>query len=279
MTTIYGSIGYTVLKKGNTACTGTACMYIIIFADKHDNNIGCDNDIDMAGWFEKKFTSSNLILEEVPRDNNSNLKELWPNSYHTQNLKKIYIKNSHIIKGIDIRPFLIPFSWELPNIVDINLFEYLKSIDEFFSLKNIHCLKTLPIYIKMQQTNLGKHFMKLKTNFYIFLIKHQLLLVETIYNIKQNNRNVLEELNDILDNIMEWYTIANINEKHNNIIHVGLAHSEKIIDNLVSYYDYIIIEQQGINNIKQINNSMSGCVRLSQERDTQFGGELNNIFL
>jgi hypothetical protein len=272
MTTIYGSVGYFLLKGRNNK--------ILLYADKHDDNIGCDNTTDMAGWMKTKFTSSNIILEEVPRNNESKLEELWPTSYHTQNLKNLYLENPNIIKGIDIRTFLIPYSWELDGTEEqrtITLLEYMKKIDEFFSLKNEYCIKTLPIYKNLQHTLKGKHFMRLKKNFKNFLNKHQSLLGETIHNIKQNNISVLNEVNEILDSIMEWYTIANIDDNRNNVIHVGLAHSEKIVEWLTSHYKYMIEMEQGINYMKYLNSNLSGCVKLSHEIDTQFGG--NNGFI
>ena len=263
MTTIYGSVGYTILK-GKT-------NKVIVYADKHDDNMGCNNNLDMAGWMKTKFTSSNIILEEVPRDEESKLEELWPTSYHTQNLKKLYLTNPYIIKGSDIRTYLIPYSWEL-DVPTVDLFEYVKKIDEFFSLKNEYCIRTLPNYKKLQHTLLGKHFKILKNNFKNFLNKYQLLLVETTNTIKMNNRSVLEQLNTILDSIMEWYTIANIDMTRNNVIHVGLAHSEKIVEWLTRHYNYMIEMEHGINYMNRLSSNISGCVNLSQEVNAQFGG-------
>ena len=272
MTTIYGSVGYFLLKGPNNK--------ILLYADKHDDNMGCDNNTDMAGWMKTKFTSSNIILEEVPRNEDSKLEELWPTSYHTQNLKNLYLENPHIIKGSDIRTYLIPYSWELDGTEEqrmITLLEYIKMIDDFFSLKNEYCIKTLPIYKKLQHTLKGKHFMILKKNFQNFLTRNQSQLGKTINNIKQNNISILEDVNSILDSIMEWYTIANIDDNRNNVIHVGLAHSEKIVEWLTTHYKYIIEMEQGVNYMKHLSNNVSGCVKLSHEIDRQFGG--NNGFI
>jgi len=273
MITIDGSVGYTILN-GNTSFNGLK-FKVIIYADKHDNNIGCNNNFDMAGWMKTKFTSSNIILEEVPRNKDSKLEELWPTSYHTQNLKNLYLDNSNIIKGSDIRTYLIPYSWELDRSEEhhsVDLFEYVKSIDEFFALKNEYCIKTLPVYKNLQHTLKGKHFMILKKNFDDFLTKYQLLLFEITDSIKKNQSYVLEELNELLDSIMEWYTIANIDENRNNVIHVGLAHSEKIVKWLTTHYSYTIEMEHGINYLEKLTHNVSGCVKLSHDIDTQFGG-------
>jgi len=271
MVLIYGSVGYSLLKGPKNK--------ILIYADKHDDNAGCNNDMDVAGWMQTKFTSSNIILEEVPRNDETKLEELWPSSYHTQNLKNLYLTNPHIIKGSDIRTYLVPFSWELVNYNDhrsVTLLDYLKNIDDFFSLKNEYCIRTIPIYRKLYNTLQGKHFLMLKNNFRKFLKKYKSLLVYggTVYDIKQNNSTVLEELNEILNGIMEWFTIANIDSTRNNVIHVGLAHSEKIVEWLIKHYGYTLEMQQGINHMKYLNNNASGCVLLSQDIDKQFGGKL-----
>jgi len=134
MSNIYlnGSIGYTLLIKNN--------IKILILADMHSNLPYCKKDgIFISDWFKNKY-NSRILLEEVPRVGPI-LKELWPSSPHTQKLKEEYIKNSHIIQGVDIRPLLIPFSWELASNENdtqapiINLKEYLELINLFFTLK------------------------------------------------------------------------------------------------------------------------------------------------
>jgi len=99
MKNIYGSIGYTLLKKENL---------IIIFADKHDDIPNCVNKIDMANWFRTKFKTSIILLEEVPRVSNNKIVGLWEQSLHTKMLKDVYLENPTLIKPVDIRHFLIP---------------------------------------------------------------------------------------------------------------------------------------------------------------------------
>ena len=109
MNYIYGSIGYTVLQFNNKK--------IIILSDMHDLLKPCNkNEIIISKWLEKKIIKkkSKILLEEVPI-NHDNLKILWQNSIHTNELKKLYIKYKDLIIGIDIRVLLIPFSLELIN--------------------------------------------------------------------------------------------------------------------------------------------------------------------
>ena len=126
---INGSIGYTLLSNKD--------IKILVLADMHSKLPYCDKDgIFVSDWFLKKFNSK-ILLEEVPRIG-TQLKELWPSSPHTQKLKEAYLKNSSVIQGIDIRPFLIPFSWELSfdnKIPNIHLKNYLSYINLFCNLK------------------------------------------------------------------------------------------------------------------------------------------------
>jgi len=121
----------------------------------------------------KKFTTSHILLEEVAREN-FELKELWPNAQHTQALKNLFLTNQDKIKPIDIRPFLVPFSLELLELKDIQnhkisqnfnikLYDYLKDIDLFFSLKHLFISKNLQIYgSKLYNLTCGQHYLDIK---------------------------------------------------------------------------------------------------------------------
>jgi len=96
------------------------------------------------------------------------------------------------------------------------------------------------------------------------------LMNETIYNIFIKNKNILIDLNLILDSCMEWYCISKIydiqfydDNKKGFIIHTGLFHSERIISILQELYNYNIIINNGINNINDAeNNTYDGCILL-----------------
>lgn len=271
MKNLYGTIGYTVLT--NTSNNNK----IIIFADRHDELPKCPDKINMADWFKSKINSSKILLEEVPRED-LNLEELWTDSPHTQELKNLYIKNPDIIQAVDIRPFLIPYSWELINKINdtIILKDYLRPIDNFYCLKLKYLINKLPIYNlkKLIHTKLGKHFLTNKRKYKSFLNQNINQLSKNISEIYQNDLNVLIQINTLLDDIMEWYICACIYNSIDKpiIIHTGLAHSEKVIRYLLLTYDYIIVERKGINNMKSINNKLEGCVQLSPEIEKQFGG-------
>lgn len=284
MKNLYGTIGFTILKNNQTT------KKIIIFADKHDNLPSCFNKTDISAWIKTKFDSSKIMLEEVPRET-VNLQELWSDSTHTQDLKKIYLENPQQIDGLDIRPLLIPFSWEL--ILDneiahnITIKKYIIKINNFFCVNDNYLLEKLSNYQidKLKGTKLGIHFLTIKKIFKKIVETNSLFLNFRIKTIKIINIELLESINDLLDQIMEWYICANIdlNNTHSIIIHAGLAHSEKIVLLLTTHYDYSIVMEQGINKLIDVTNvtnrTISGCIQLPTDMERQFGGFDNFGFM
>jgi hypothetical protein len=279
MSNIYlnGSIGYTLLIKNN--------IKILILADMHSNLPYCKKDgIFISDWFKNKY-NSRILLEEVPRVGPI-LKELWPSSPHTQKLKEEYIKNSHIIQGVDIRPLLIPFSWELASNENdtqtpiINLKEYLELINLFFTLKLDFIKNDLKhIYSKefLKKKKIGKHFLILKRIITFLIKKNKNYLDKDIKDVIKDNNNLLEQINNILSDIMEWYIIAKIYQGINEnktsfIIHAGLAHTTNIIHLLKNYYNYKVINDFGTTNMHNLNIENNGCLHLPMNIENQFGG-------
>jgi len=276
MSNIYlnGSIGYTLLIKNN--------IKILILADMHSNLPYCKKDgIFISDWFKNKYNSK-ILLEEVPRVGPV-LKELWPSSPHTQKLKEEYIKNSHIIQGVDIRPLLIPFSWELAYddyTPSVNLKEYLELINLFFTLKLDFIKNDLKhIYSEefLKKKKLGKHFLILKRIIIRLIKKNKIYLDKDIKDVIKNNKKLLQQINNILSDIMEWYIIAKIYQGINEnktsfIIHAGLAHTTNIINLLKNYYNYKIINDFGRTNMHNLNIESTGCLHLPIDIENQFGG-------
>jgi len=276
MSNIYlnGSIGYTLLIKNN--------IKILILADMHSNLPYCKKDgIFISDWFKNKYNSK-ILLEEVPRVGPV-LKELWPSSPHTQKLKEEYIKNSHIIQGVDIRPLLIPFSWELAYddyTPSVNLKEYLELINLFFTLKLDFIKNDLKhIYSEefLKKKKLGKHFLILKRIIIRLIKKNKIYLDKDIKDVIKNNKKLLQQINNILSDIMEWYIIAKIYQGINEnktsfIIHAGLAHTTNIINLLKNYYNYKIINDFGRTNMHNLNIESTGCLHLPFDIENQFGG-------
>ena len=111
---IYGAIGYTILANND--------KLIMIMSDMHDELQSCKNNISISKWFEDKIMKGNteILLEEVDRIDGSELNELWPDSKHTQELKQLFLNKVKVIKPVDIRPFMIKYSWELSNDEKVN---------------------------------------------------------------------------------------------------------------------------------------------------------------
>jgi len=277
MKNLYGTIGYTILKNTETN------NKIIIFADRHDKLPDCTNKINIANWLKQKIHSSKILLEEVPRDS-VNLEELWSDSEHTQELKNLYLNNQSNINGVDIRPLLIPFSWELVTSTEpahnITTKQYLEKINKFFTMENEYLVRNFPNYSveKLAKTKIGKHFLLLKNNFKKILETNREFLIFTVSTNKKINLNFLESINLLLDQIMEWYTCAQINEPNTKpiIVHTGLAHSEKIIQLLQSNYQWEKINEKGINTLNlAFESNVSGCMPMPINIDNQFGGFSN----
>jgi hypothetical protein len=283
MSKIYlnGSIGYSLLVKEN--------MKILILADMHSELPYCEKDgIFISDWFKNKFKSK-ILLEEVPRVG-PKLKELWPSSPHTQKLKEEYIKNSHIIQGVDVRPFLIPFSWELAfdkEAPDLNLKQYLNLINLFFNLKLDFIRKDLKnVYTKdfLKTNELGRHYMKLKKQVKNFVKNNKTHLDKNIKILVQNNENLMEQINDIISDIMEWYSIAKIfqgiqENKTSFILHAGLAHTTNIINLLKIHYGFKIVEEFGTTDMSNLDKENNGCLQLPIDIEKQFGGHNSFGFL
>jgi hypothetical protein len=132
----------------------------------------------------------------------------------------------------------------------------------------------------LTHTKLGKHFLKLKKKYYLLLSENKSKLKFNMEELYKTNSKILEDINDLLDEIMEWYICACIDlYKHRPIIiHTGLAHSEKIIDWLINYYNFKFINKVGVNKLSEVNvngfnfSNVNGCVQLPSDLDNQFGG-------
>ncbi len=268
---ISGSVGYTLLKKDN--------KYVLLLADVHDGVKYCKQDTNsiMIDNFLSMKEDNNILLEEVLREEFT-LTDLWPGSPHTQRLKQLNIKNQKI-KPVDIRPMLLPFSWELVSMNRINqqtLFKYyLGLLDNFFNYKSTHFNNTYIVPEMKKDFDkkdlIIKHFHILKDKYEIYKNENSNYMEMTIMEICKKNYSILEKLNDIASSIMEWYIILLIhNSKKNTIIHVGLAHSEKILALLIGPYHYDIIKEQGINTMNGLDNDMTACILVPPD--------INNLF-
>ena len=259
---ISGSIGVIILKNNKKIIT--------VLADDHSNSVYCKNqDMSIKDYLKDKINKGDqVLLEEVPRDN-FKLKELWPDTLHTQELKKLFLEDKRVT-GVDIRPYLIPFSFQVVQIdkklLDFPIKKYMSLLDDFFELKG-HFYKEIvsPVIknLKIKNSGLGKHLKKLLSDYK--KIKKELNNYSPsapIHEFFYGNTLLLNKISLLADNIMEFYTLLNAfkTEKF-SIIHTGLFHSSTIIDLLTSIYQFKIIYKNG-NNEYTGQRSHTSCIYL-----------------
>lgn len=265
---ISGSIGITILKNNNKT--------IILLADDHSsknycNHIGIEGKehLTIKNFLKKELQKGNqILLEEIVRENNFNLEELWPDSPHTQDLKDYFLSEDEIV-GIDIRPYLLPFSHEMvevdENLGKISIRQYLSSLDNFFRLKGklyddyfYPVLKNIKIRNKGIETTLE------------FLKKEYLKIAEDTkfdHNLNfyfNNKKQVLSNISLFCDQIMESYTLIScFTTEKNSIIHTGLFHSSSILDLLIKIYNFTVVHKNGINSLDKLDEKQyPSCVYL-----------------
>ncbi len=302
-----GSVGFTLLFHEKTG------KYVLVLADIHDGVEYCStylNELDITKLI-KNLTSHNLtnqsgfsrlekvyelsgikmsigiadlleelshkynvLLEETLKQEKTKLTDLWPGSDHTQKLKHLNISNDNI-RPVDIRPMLIPFSWEILAREDMNikysmitLKKYLAKIIDLFNLKDTKLVSTYirPEIKKLQdgmkfKYSLLSHFYELRKIFMEFLITYESELELDMGDIFNSYQDILERINYIISCIMEWYTIVLIhNSSLNTVIHLGLAHTDNIIKLLTTVYQFKIITQSGLNQMLDITENAKSCV-------------------
>ena len=265
---VSGSIGITILKKDN--------KIIILMADDHSSKKYCQQyDFDskdhtnVRNFLKKELDSGNqILLEEVERDN-FHLEELWTESPHTQDLKNFFLSEDNIT-GIDIRPYLIPFSWEIletdEKLGHISIKDYLSNLEQFFRLKGkfyeeifYPIIKKITIYNRGIELNLK--YIKLR---YLKIKKDSSINFNMKYYFT-NKKEVLFDISQLCDEIMELYTLINsFIDSNKTIIHTGLYHSTNILKWLIEIYKFKVIYKNGINNIHGLSNNVesSSCVYL-----------------
>lgn len=264
---ISGSIGITILEKDN--------KIIILMADDHSNttycnNNGMENHKEIKNYLEDELKNNNqILLEEIPRDG-FKLQELWPESPHTQDLKNLFLDNKEIT-GIDIRPYLVPFSWDVLEIdkkmINFLMVEYISKICDFFKLKGDFYNKLFhPLMKKVIVMNkgLGRNLNYLKKKFNA--IKSKVIKDnKTIGYYFNNEKGFLMEFSNLCDEIMELYTILNsLTTEKKSIIHAGLFHAHNMLKWLIYSYDFKVIYKNGIIEYqpKLDSKNVSACIYL-----------------
>jgi type I site-specific restriction-modification system R (restriction) subunit len=268
---ISGAMGYVVLKNPKKD------NYVILFSDIHDGVKYCDENSKFIDDFLKESMNKySILLEEVPRLG-VQLIELWAGSKHTQKLKQLYLNESHQIEGIDLRPYLVPFSYQKhyygkgleekeKNLLMkeyLNLLEILFNPDEMkllidklpypqFFKKILELLEKLP-----SQSGVINYFKRLRDKFNE--MKKEIDLEKTVEKVLNENRNWFERLDDLKSEIMDWYTILLISSLDNNIIvHFGLAHFVNTLEELEKI-GFKVVKRNGLTSF--YGNKEKACTK------------------
>lgn len=264
---ISGAIGVVSLKRNFNDLT----KKVTIYSDNHSDMEYCKESFsdgnNIKNLFIKEKYKSQLLLEEVERNDKSDLKELWSSSEHTIALRDLYLKNKDIIEPIDIRQYLYIFSWELMDskTEDILMKKYIENFVKFFDMKPvIPNLKEKIKNIKFKSTGIANYFNKLKYKFnnIISLFDNNISIKE---HVEKHDSKYLEMIDDIASKIMDLYTIICIfNSTKKSILHAGLFHTSNILDILVNEFDFVEYYRDGSVSINDIKNEKS-CIITSDE--------------
>ncbi len=263
---ISGGIGISILKKDN--------KIILLIADDHSNEIYCNssikkinsnNHIDIKNFLKNEIEiGSQILLEEVPRGEVI-LDELWPNSPHTQDLKNLFLSNDKV-NPLDIRVYLLPFSWELvgkdQKLGNFFLLDYIKLLSDFFNLKGKFYQEFFePTYqlLMLENKGLGNDLINLKKKFNVIL-KFAESNNKPLSYFFYKNKLILDKISDLVDMIMEFYVILNcLTHNKKSIVHTGLYHSSRILEQLENIYDFKVIYKNGQNDLN-INKELKSCI-------------------
>ena len=264
---ISGSIGITILKNED--------KIIVLLADDHSNSSYCNNDLNhqsIKEYLEHHLEKGNqVLLEEVPRDG-FELQELWPESPHTQSLKNFFLDDDQVT-GIDIRPYLIPFSFDTldtnKKFQQIKMKNYIKKLDDFFNLRGKYYEKVFKSCVDnviLKNSGLGKNLKFLLEKFK--KIKNKVELEDKIIkNYYENDSQLIEDISKLCDEIMEFSTLLrSFSSRNKSIIHAGLFHSYNMLEWLKKEYGFEVIYQDGINDYNKIaSENYNSCIKLPNE--------------
>lgn len=252
-----GIMGYTILENPFTK------KEVILFSDIHDGVNYCidEKSIFIDELFDKVKDDYLILLEEVPRLG-IELVELWPNAEHTQRLKNWYMKNSNEIEGIDLRPYLVSFSYQkyfldkLEKEEEISMKDYLEMDLLFAPEMNMKLINKLPypqFYQKIfrllkklpSRSGVINYYNQLKNHYN--KMKSEINLEDTFLKTLKGNKKWFESLDELKSNLMDWYTILLIasNKDKKIIVHFGLAHFVNTLKELKKI-GFKVIKEKGI---------------------------------
>lgn len=261
---ISGIVSFTLLK--NTKCN----KLILLLGDIHDGVEYCQKEHIFIDELLDNFVKNkqfSVLLEEVPREN-LQLVELWPNAEHTQRLKEWYLRNQKVVIPIDIRPFLVPFSYQKKSLgllskeeENLKMSEYLVTIDSLFELNGRPLNKSV-IFFKNIIEYLNKKSERGILSMYKILrekyrkLKEGINMDDTFIETFEKNKTFFKELDDMKINIMDWYTTLLLLSNNNSVVHFGLAHYLNVREILLNNFGFIIIQEH----FNKLNKKLDSCL-------------------
>ena len=256
-----GATGYTIFNSGSLELPNKS---ILLLSDIHDGVNYCLRNqpteyIDI--FLEEKSKSHQILLEESINDPELNLTELWPDAEHTTKLRELKEENNKIIP-VDLRPYLIPFSWQFASSNDayrkFTISQYLHCFDNFFNYNGKTYEKFIFPYYEFINTENKK---RLYTIF--ILIKNEYLKFKSKYpgvtkigDLLEKDKSHMDSIDHINSLIMEYYILVLIlSDRRDTIIHTGLAHSTRLKKFLVEDFNFIIKKDSNMTHINQYTGS------------------------
>lgn len=244
---VSGSVGYTLFEKNSKS--------VLVLADVHDGVSYCESaSMQISDYLKQNFDKKQIIVEEtIPEQllgdkaDALKLQDLWPNSLHTQELKKLAFSNKEKLKAVDFRPILVPFSWELikenKQMGNIKFSDYIKFIDAFFKKKS-HLFNGI-ILKELNKLN-NKFISKINSTSYHLFVP---LLLYFLYKIGDSKDVDPEEVKR--SEIEKTKIIDHINEVHEMFIYLK-ADNKRELDLPLSYF----IENK-VETLHQVNYILS----------------------
>ena len=274
-----GATGYTILEKENKT--------VILLADIHDGVSYClqnsSEKVDIDVFLKDKSSTHQVVLEESLNEM-ENLTDLWPNAVHTRKLKELKEKNDDILPT-DIRPYLIPFSWQLAesndNYKKLKINKYLYYFKIFFNKKGkVYERYIFPYYEYIDQNDrlqLINIFIFIEDLFLKTYQKYDGLTIEEILSKDEDYMYSIDNINSL---IMEYYILLLIlSDKRDSVIHTGLAHSTRIKSILKEEFGYEIKEDHGMTHISQYTGSDSTKACILNPKFSEFFSKKKNLSL
>lgn len=273
-TGLSGVVSYSILLNPENN------KFTILLGDIHDGVTYCNtnkfDNIYIHDFLDKLSKSKNIsvLLEEVPRNDKIKLTELWPNAFHTQELKNLFLNNQDRIIPVDPRPYLVPFSFQkyennlLSDIEkNMKMEQYLETFDSLFFLnkkimdRNIIFFENIvnALNSKTPQKGIISMYKLLKSKY--LLLKNDIKVDDSFEESYKRNKYFFYMLDELKMNIMDWYTVLLLLGKKHNVIHFGLAHYLNVRNILENQFKFKVLYKKGL---ETLNNKfpVNACMEI-----------------